>query len=143
MFTQAHYQLYMANTSVTQHGDPEGLNYTQPDGSVSGGVYQWQQRRTAYMIAHVADVIEKTRGPNAQRPGPSGRWRPVLAGQVMGTPQMEGLRYLWNSRGIAPDSKLHATANAPYFAIWPAKSAGRTSKNCWSNLTEADVLEGL
>ena len=72
---------------------------------------------------------------------PNGRVRPVLAGQVMGTPQLVGMQYLAGRGGAL--AQLHAAANAPYFAIWPAISAGRTSKNCWSNLTVDDVITGL
>ena len=63
-----------------------GLNYSSPYGDGGGNEYYWSYRRTAYMINHIAEIIDATRGPAAPRRGPNGRWRPVLAGQVAGNP---------------------------------------------------------
>ena len=68
---------------------------------------------------------------------PNGRVRPVLAGQEGDGPQWEGLQYLDAVHGH-PSDFIHATANAPYFAM-NSSGAGRDSPNCKDGWTASQV----
>lgn len=129
-FAQCHGQWYDANETVRRGGDPDGLNAFQ-DGT---NEYTWAERLTAYKALLMGRAARAVLGDRA---------RPVLAGQVMGTPQLRGLAWLAEAKGVTPASEFFAVANAPYFTLYPDMSAGPDSRSCAGNLTPDDVLTGL
>jgi hypothetical protein len=136
MFAQSHWNYNMSNHSVID-GDPLSLNY---DNQTLGEwtCVNWSYRRTAYMLMRIGQLFGTVFGSHEV---PNGRVRPVLAGQEGDTPQWEGLQYLQNVHGN-PSDFIHATANAPYFAM-NSSSAGRTSPNCEDGWTATQVLDML
>jgi len=128
-FSQATYNLEMANASVVLGGDPHQLNY---DNCSNAGYWAW--RRTAYMAKHVADIFKTVFG--ADNVGAGKRVRPLLCGQVSyAAPIEEGLRYLENVFG-PPSTILHGICGAPYFGL-----PDRVNKD--ANITVDDVFSGF
>lgn len=133
-FGQGRGQWAYANHSVRVEGDPLRLHCTD-DGS---NEYQWAPRLTAHKLRVIATAAQSVFG------AASDRVRPVLAGQVMGEPQLQGLRWLTTCGSVQePSSVFWATANAPYFTLYPDNSASRSSRSCLPSLTKDDVLDGL
>ena len=118
-------------------GDPLRLNY---DNQTIGtwNCVSWSYRRTAHMLMRIGQIFAAEFGADEV---PNGRVRPVLAGQSGDGPQWEGLQYLDAVHG-PPSKFIHATANAPYFAM-NSSSAGRDSLNCKDGWTADQVLDLL
>ncbi|UJR12213.1 hypothetical protein I4U23_016390 [Adineta vaga] len=127
-FSQAKDNLYAANDSVRNHGDPLHLNYDNIK-----DIHTWAFRRTAYQIKRISDLFKMIFGN--ENVGSWKRIRPILAGQT-DKPHviMTGLDYLNDQYG-APSTFLHGIAIAPYMTLGKYRT--------WSNLTTDQVLDVL
>lgn len=109
-FSQSHWNLAIANSSVTTGGDPFHLNYDN-----CSNVYYWGYRHVAYQAAvRLPSLFKQVFGAGAV--GKDLRVRPVYCSQIAYTfvGQMP-LQYLQDVYG-APDTMLHAFCGAPYFS---------------------------
>jgi hypothetical protein len=137
-FSQATYNLRMANASVTQDGDPHRLDF---DGCGNEGYWAW--RRTAYMAKHIADVFKTVFGND--NVGAGKRVRPLLCGQVSWTaPLQTGLEYLEAVFG-PPADFLHGICGAPYFNLGDAinRNANLTVDNVFTGFDESIFNQSL
>ncbi|CAF1685255.1 unnamed protein product, partial [Adineta ricciae] len=127
-FSQAADNVYAANDSVHNHGDPLHLNYDNVK-----DVHAWAFRRTAYQIKRISDLFKNIFG--YENVGLWKRVRPILAGQT-DKPHviMTGLDYL-NTQYGSPSIFLHGVAVAPYMTLGKYRT--------WSNLTTDQVLDIL
>jgi hypothetical protein len=128
VFPQYHANVFAANDSVLNHGDPYHFNYDN-----CSNVFIWAPRRTAYQIKRISDLFKIVFGE--ENVGPWKRIRPLLAGQT-GYPTliMLGLDYLNRNFG-PPSAYLHGIAIAPYFDLGEYRT--------WPNVTTEQVLDGL
>ena len=127
-FLPARENLFAANDSVINHGDPLHLNYD----NVSNA-HIWAYRRTAYQIKRISDLFKIIFGK--ENVGQWKRIRPILAGEA-GRAEViiTGLDYL-NTIHDSPSSFLHGIAVAPYFTLGKYRT--------WTNLTTDEVLDAF
>ena len=111
MFAQTQWHYNWTNASVI-NGDPLHLNYDNQTVGLWNCV-SWSYRHTAYQLMRIGQIFGAAFGATEV---PNGRIRPVLAGQEGDGPQWDGLLYLEAVHG-PPSQFIHATANAPYFAM--------------------------